>query len=89
MSKYNIYFFGIVLVILGCTENDVPKDKGYPRYSLPERAYQFYQSDCPYQFEYPKYASIEDKKSFFCKGDENGFLLDQYQFQFTECDTAY
>ncbi|MBP7477494.1 MAG: hypothetical protein KA797_03140 [Chitinophagales bacterium] len=67
-SNGHIILLILALAMASCTQNNIPKDKAYPRYTLPARGYQLYQSDCPYQFEYPTYASIEDKKSFFANG---------------------
>lgn len=41
-----------------CTSDYTPKPNGYLRIDLPEKAYQKYDSDCPFTFEYPKYATI-------------------------------
>src|SRR5690606_6781248 len=41
-----------------CQRNYSPKPRGYFRIEFPEKAYQQYQTDCPYTFEYPVYAKI-------------------------------
>jgi gliding motility-associated lipoprotein GldD len=35
-----------------------PKPKGYFRIDLPKKSYQVYDQDCPFSFEYPRYARI-------------------------------
>jgi gliding motility-associated lipoprotein GldD len=55
----------VALVMGGCTQDNIPREKAYPAYTLPERGYTKYTSDCPYEFEYPKYATILKKDSMF------------------------
>jgi gliding motility-associated lipoprotein GldD len=52
-----------IVIAVGCTQNNIPKDKAYPAFSLPARGYTKYVSDCPYEFEYPSYATIVAKDS--------------------------
>jgi gliding motility-associated lipoprotein GldD len=55
----------IVLLFTACSGNHdfSPKPRGYYRIIFPEKAYQPYTSNCPFTFQYPKYAVIEpDKK---------------------------
>lgn len=53
-------FTAVVFLIAAssCQNNYSPKPRGYFRIEFPEKAYQKYQSDCPYTFEYPVYANI-------------------------------
>lgn len=56
----------LALIIAACGNNHdySPKPRGYYRIVFPEKAYQPYVSNCPFTFEYPKYAVIEpDKKA--------------------------
>lgn len=56
----------LALIIAACGNNHdySPKPRGYYRIVFPEKAYQSYVSNCPFTFEYPKYAVIEpDKKA--------------------------
>lgn len=49
------------LTSCGDDEDDmvyIPKPKGYPRISFPEKKYRMYDSVCPYRFEIPTYAKI-------------------------------
>lgn len=44
-----------------CGEEDyTPKPRGFFRIELPAKEYQRYQTECPFTFEYPVYASIEN-----------------------------
>ncbi|MGV8878044.1 MAG: gliding motility lipoprotein GldD [Sphingobacteriaceae bacterium] len=51
----------VCLLFTACYQREdyAPKPRGYFRISFPKKTYQFYQSGCPYTFEYPKYAVIE------------------------------
>jgi len=51
----------VYFLVSSCGEEDyTPKPRGFFRIELPEKNYQTYQSDCPFTFEYPVYASIEN-----------------------------
>jgi gliding motility-associated lipoprotein GldD len=56
---------------MGCTQNNIPKEKAYPSFTLPEQKYTRYVSDCPYEFEYPSYATILPKDSMFDRKLQN------------------
>jgi gliding motility-associated lipoprotein GldD len=63
--KHNAFFLYFLIALLAaCTTDAVntPKPKGYFRIKFPEKAYQAYQSDCPFTFEYPVYATMEIDK---------------------------
>jgi gliding motility-associated lipoprotein GldD len=47
------------LLFAACNEDYVPKPRGYYRIDLPGNAYQTFQNDCPFSFEYSKYAVAE------------------------------
>jgi gliding motility-associated lipoprotein GldD len=55
----------IVLLFTACSGNHdfSPKPRGYYRIIFPEKAYQPYTSNCPFTFQYPKYAVIEPDKN--------------------------
>ncbi len=61
----------ICVTIYGCTENYIPRDKAYPRIQFPKQTYVNYVSSCPYEFEYPSYARIEEKNTFFNRDLKN------------------
>jgi len=51
--------FFCILALSGCKqESYTPNPEGYPRIQLPEKAYQSFDSTCPFQFKYPTYAKI-------------------------------
>lgn len=61
-----------LLLLSACSEEYVPKPKGYPRLVLPQHAYQSYaDSSCPFTFDYPTYAKVEKDADFFGKKPEN------------------
>ncbi|MCU0327464.1 MAG: hypothetical protein MUE53_00575 [Chitinophagales bacterium] len=60
----NIFLICFLFVFVGCTQNNIPKPKAYPRVYLPKKAYQEFLSDCSYRFEYPIYGEIQKKDSF-------------------------
>lgn len=57
----------MVVMFWGCTEqNFVPKPVAYPRIVLPEFThYRSFEADCPYTFEYPNYAELQEDSFFF------------------------
>jgi gliding motility-associated lipoprotein GldD len=63
MKSNKILFILALFLAVSCKETSVPKPKAYPRIEFPEKKYQIYNSDCPYTFEYPVYASIEKDQS--------------------------
>ena len=54
-------------MVTACEEAAVtPKPRGYPKVTLPEKAYQkFDEKYCHFTFEYPTYATIERETLFF------------------------
>ena len=48
----------LLLSLLCCKHHYTPKPAGYLRIDFPEKAYQIYNSSCPYTFEYPLYGKI-------------------------------
>jgi len=51
-------------LIIGCTEDNIPREKAYPRFYLPNKDYKAYISPCGFRFELPTYTYIENKDSF-------------------------
>jgi gliding motility-associated lipoprotein GldD len=49
----------VALVTTSCKKIPTPKPKGYFRIDFPEKKYQTYSGNCPYQFEFPTYGCIE------------------------------
>jgi gliding motility-associated lipoprotein GldD len=54
--------FLLIILLLGifvsCEHTYVPKPRGYFRIDLPEKAYQKFDTNFPYTFEYPVYAKV-------------------------------
>jgi gliding motility-associated lipoprotein GldD len=48
-----------LLFFTSCTQDYTPKPRGYFRIDLPATAYQPFESDCPFTFEYSNYARAE------------------------------
>ncbi len=68
----NINYFFLLLplsaLILGCNSDPIstPKPRGYPKVVYPEKVYQAFDKEfCQFTFEYPRYAQIEQKATFF------------------------
>lgn len=61
-----ITVFVSVGVFTACGDDDdevfIPKPKGYPRIHFEEKTYRLYDSLCPYSFEIPTYAFINNDK---------------------------
>lgn len=53
----------VLFVLLGffasCGNDYAPKPRGYFRIKFPEKSYHTYQGACPFRFDYPAYAKIE------------------------------
>lgn len=61
----NRIIFSLVLCsILGCTQDNVLREKGYPRVYLPKKTYKKYTAECNYSFDIPSYCTIENKEYF-------------------------
>jgi gliding motility-associated lipoprotein GldD len=48
----------MLLALICCKRHYTPKPAGYLRIDFPEKAYQIYNTSCPYTFEYPLYGKI-------------------------------
>ena len=61
-----LFIFSCVLVLTSCGDNEdevfIPKPKGYFRIDFPKKEYRVYDSLCPYSFEIPTYAFIDNDK---------------------------
>lgn len=64
MQKTASALFALILLSLlyGCSESKevFPRPRGYYRIDFPEKTYQSYNDDCPFEFEIPTYAHVED-----------------------------
>jgi gliding motility-associated lipoprotein GldD len=65
------YFFLLTIVLLfsscGGQPDYSPKPRGYFRIVFPKKEYQDYNGGCPFNFVYPKYASVEADKTINAK----------------------
>lgn len=53
-------FLALVLMsIMACGENPIPRPKGYFRIDLPEKAYRNFDGPCPFSFDIPVYSALE------------------------------
>lgn len=59
MNRNTLILIACTLFLTTCKSDFVPKPRGYYRISFPEKHYQVFKSDCPFEFEYPTYGSIE------------------------------
>lgn len=48
----------LILIMVACESNYYPKPHAYIRIDLPEKSYQSFDSNYPYSFQYPVYATI-------------------------------
>jgi gliding motility-associated lipoprotein GldD len=67
MRLLRILFLLILVLcfIIACDDDEItasPKPRGYPRILLPEKKYQRWQENCPYQFEIPVYSRVSRDK---------------------------
>ncbi len=64
LFKLLIIIFSIASISCGDDDEEVfiPKPKGFPRIYFPEKSYRMYDSLCPYSFEIPTYAFIDNDR---------------------------
>jgi gliding motility-associated lipoprotein GldD len=64
--KNLILVFSSLIFFTSCVEDEdeiyIPKPKGYFRIDFPQKEYRVYDSICPYSFEIPTYAFIDNDK---------------------------
>ena len=59
MKISNLFLISaILLILISCNNDYYPKPRGYFRIDLPEKNYQLFDTNFPYQFEYPVYSKI-------------------------------
>lgn len=51
-------YLPFVIAVVACSENPVPKPRGYFRISFPEKHYRLLDTIYPFTFEYPDYGNI-------------------------------
>lgn len=71
-----------IMLLSACGGNYTPKPKAYHRIDFPEKSYTSFESDdCPFSFQYPKYAEIlRDTLSYSSKVEHPCWL----DLQFTQ-----
>ena len=62
MKKLLLHFFSAFLVI-GCTEDSIPKPQGYLRLEYPVAKYEKFANDCPFTFGKNIYSVVKHKKN--------------------------
>lgn len=65
MRKLLIPF--IIFILLGCEGSYSPKPRGYFRIDFPEKQYLHFDEGCPFVFDYPNYATIEQDQDHDAK----------------------
>lgn len=67
MRNLFLSFFVVSLVFcIACNSPFIPKKKGYEKVVFPTQSYQsFNETGYPYSFEYPTYATIDQKINYF------------------------
>lgn len=53
-----------IFILESCTQDNVLREKAYPRIYLPKKEYKKYTAECNYSFDIPTYCSIENKDFF-------------------------
>ena len=68
LLKLKFSLFILIIGLSACMNNypPIPKEKAYHSIKYPPKSYQNYINiDCPYTFEYPVYANINNEVLFF------------------------
>ncbi|HDP74495.1 MAG TPA: gliding motility lipoprotein GldD [Bacteroidales bacterium] len=61
--------FLLLFAALACTENSVPKPRGYFRISFPAKHYRLFDTIYPFAFEYPVYGKIVKEEKLQDEGE--------------------
>jgi gliding motility-associated lipoprotein GldD len=57
----------VLILLAACSGNgveDIPRPHGYPRLSMPEKQYRYWDSGCAYRFSIPAYAQMESDPAY-------------------------
>jgi gliding motility-associated lipoprotein GldD len=75
--------FVLITLSIACNAPYIPKTKGYPAMTFPDKSYQpFNPSGYPYSFEYPTYAQINNNVNYFgVSKKEDAWLNIDFQTQ--------
>ncbi|NMC39919.1 MAG: gliding motility lipoprotein GldD [Bacteroidales bacterium] len=60
LRNKTLYALVVFLAITSCRGKEVPKPRGFFRIDFPEKRYMIFDSDCPFNFEYPVYGKISN-----------------------------
>ena len=63
MKISSLFIVLSMLLTLSCKQSFTPKPKSYPQIDYPAKKYQKFMGDCPFSFDYPVYATIEQDNS--------------------------
>lgn len=58
-----LLLLSVLMSSASCGNNYSPKPRGYFRIEFPQKAYQKYEGDCPFSFDYPVYAQVVPDRS--------------------------
>jgi len=59
--RKGLFVFCIIAILVSCQNSDYsPKPRGYHRIDLPKKSYHSAATGCPYDFEIPSYAFLDD-----------------------------
>ena len=61
-ATYIVLFF-FILSCMACGNDYAPKPRGYFKIDLPKKAYQKYNGNCPFAFDFPVYSKITPDNS--------------------------
>lgn len=63
-NYFFLFLFACLLALSACSNNSyTPKPRGYFKIDFPVKAYQVYDKDCPFSFDYPEYAQLQPDSS--------------------------
>lgn len=81
--RSNYIVLAFLFVLLGCNDNYTPKPKAFVKFDFPKKEYVSFDADCSFNFEYPVYANLIQKKENNCFfnldfPNQNGVLYISY-----------
>ena len=72
MLKINVLLFFLMVLLVGCNDQPIPKPKAYPRIIFPEKSFETFEATyCPFKMEIPTYSSIIRDSTFFNEKTEH------------------
>jgi gliding motility-associated lipoprotein GldD len=79
--KYPFIFLIVSCLLIGCGHNYTPKPSGHFRIDFPEHVYERFDSDCPFTFYYPSFASVTEDPGAQAEPCWFNIILDGYKGQ--------